>query len=85
MDPLHHLIRVSLPNYFRDLPIPDTFGGWFSLGIGDWLRLIPFGVTVGGLSYLSLQGLVNSPVIGPAIKASIVVELTMKIFFFLQK
>ena len=29
--------------------------GWFSLSVGDWARLIPFGVAVGGLSYLSLQ------------------------------
>jgi hypothetical protein len=29
--------------------------GWFSLGLRDWFRLIPFGVAVGGLSYLSIQ------------------------------
>ena len=29
--------------------------GWFQLGLGDWMRLIPFGVAVGGFSYLSLQ------------------------------
>ena len=28
---------------------------WFSLSLGDWARLVPFGVAVGGLSYLSVQ------------------------------
>ena len=38
------------------------------LSVGDWMRLIPFGVTVGGLSYLSLKGLANTPVVGPYIQ-----------------
>ena len=32
------------------------------------MRLIPFGATVGGLSYLSLKGLANTPVVGPYIQ-----------------
>ena len=39
--------------------------------VGDWMRLIPFGVTVGGLSYLSLKGLANTPVVGPYIQVKI--------------
>ena len=39
--------------------------------VGDWMRLIPFGVTVGGLSYLSLKGLANTPVVGPYIQVRI--------------
>ena len=104
------MIRVSLPNYFSNLPVPSSIGGWFSLSgkarnwvvlwqnylifcplhteigrklvkinaennlnpsqlsVGDWMRLIPFGATVGGLSYLSLKGLANTPVVGPYIQ-----------------
>ena len=36
-------------------PVAFQVLGWFSLSVGDWARLIPFGVAVGGLSYLSLQ------------------------------
>ena len=39
--------------------------------VGDWMRLIPFGATVGGLSYLSLKGLANTPVVGPYIQVKI--------------
>merc|ERR1712154_341353 len=68
MESVSNMIRVSLPNYFSNLPVPSSFGGWFSLSVGDWMRLIPFGVTVGGLSYLSLKGLANTPVVGPYIQ-----------------
>ncbi|XP_023339436.1 CDGSH iron-sulfur domain-containing protein 2 homolog [Eurytemora carolleeae] len=68
MQLVNHLVKDSLPNYLSSLPIPDTILGWFSLGVGDWMKLIPFGVAVGGLSYLSLQGLANTPVVGPHIK-----------------
>ena len=36
-------------------PMDDQVLGWFSLSVGDWARLVPFGVAVGGLSYLSIQ------------------------------
>ena len=55
MNAVSHLVKESLPNYLHNLPIPDSFFGWFSLGITDWVKLVPFGVAVGGLSYLSLQ------------------------------
>ena len=55
MNAVSHLVKESLPNYLHNLPIPDSFFGWFSLGITDWAKLVPFGVAVGGLSYLSLQ------------------------------
>ena len=50
-----HLVKESLPAYLHSLPLPDTVIGWFSLSLSDWARLVPFGVAVGGLSYLSLQ------------------------------
>merc|ERR1712079_335913 len=62
----------SIPSYLHSLPVPDSLLGWFSLSISDWARLVPFGVAVGGLSYLSLQGLVNAPGVGPAIKEKLI-------------
>lgn len=32
METLSNLVKVNLPNYFSNLPIPNTFGGWFRLG-----------------------------------------------------
>ena len=55
MNCVSHLVKESVPNYLHNLPIPDSFLGWFSLSVGDWARLVPFTVAVGGLSYLSLQ------------------------------
>ncbi len=70
MEALSSLVRVNLPNYLSNLPIPDSFGGWFSLGVSDWVRLIPFGAAVGGLSYLSLKGLTVAPGIGPVLQVA---------------
>jgi len=68
MQVISHIVKESLPNYLANLPIPDSIIGWLSLGVGDWMRLIPFGAAVGGLSYLSLQGLAQTPVVGPVIQ-----------------
>merc|ERR1712156_190066 len=68
MECISTAVRVSLPAYLKDLPIPNTFFGWFSLGIGDWARLLPFGVAVGGFSYLALQGLTKAPAVGPVLQ-----------------
>ena len=55
MNAVSHLVKESIPAYLHNLPVPDSLLGWFSLSISDWARLVPFGVAVGGLSYLSLQ------------------------------
>ncbi|KAJ9586653.1 hypothetical protein L9F63_019755 [Diploptera punctata] len=55
MEPISQLIRVSLPNYLSSLPIPDSIGGWFKLGVRDWASLIPFGAAVAGLTYMSYR------------------------------
>ncbi|GAB0092511.1 CDGSH iron-sulfur domain-containing protein 2 homolog [Sergentomyia squamirostris] len=47
----HGFVRESLPNYLSNLPIPDTFGGWFRLGFKDWLSLVPPTAIVAGLGY----------------------------------
>ena len=59
MNCVAHLVKETVPNYLHNLPLPDTLLGWFSLGVSDWAKLIPFGVAVGGLSYLSVQVLFN--------------------------
>ena len=78
MNAVSHLVKESLPNYLHNLPIPGSFFGWFSLGITDWVKLVPFGVAVGGLSYLSLQGLANTPVVGPVVKEKLAMLPGMK-------
>ncbi len=40
MESLSNVVRVHFPGYLRDLPVPKTVGGWFSLGLGDWARLV---------------------------------------------
>jgi hypothetical protein len=40
MESLSNVVRVHLPGYLRDLPVPNTFFGWFSLGLGDWAKLV---------------------------------------------
>lgn len=32
MESVSHLVKVSVPNYLADLPIPNSIGGWFRLG-----------------------------------------------------
>lgn len=32
MEALSSLVKVTLPNYLSNLPIPDSFTGWFKLG-----------------------------------------------------
>ncbi|KAL3276918.1 hypothetical protein HHI36_012286 [Cryptolaemus montrouzieri] len=47
------LIKVTLPNYLSNLPIPDTVGGWFKLGIKDWVALVPPFACLAGATYVS--------------------------------
>ncbi|KAK9880983.1 hypothetical protein WA026_014332 [Henosepilachna vigintioctopunctata] len=47
------LIKVTLPNYLSNLPIPDSVGGWFKLGIKDWVALVPPFAFVAGATYVS--------------------------------
>ena len=68
MSIVSHVVKVSLPDYLAGLPLPDSVLGWFGLSVGDWARLLPFGVVVGGISYLSLKGLCATPTVGPLIQ-----------------
>ncbi|XP_034116576.1 CDGSH iron-sulfur domain-containing protein 2 homolog [Drosophila sulfurigaster albostrigata] len=51
MEPISQLVKSTLPNYLSNLPIPDTFGGWFKLSFKDWLALVPPTAVVAGIGY----------------------------------
>ncbi|XP_011498081.1 PREDICTED: CDGSH iron-sulfur domain-containing protein 2 homolog [Ceratosolen solmsi marchali] len=53
MEPIAHLVKVSVPNYLSNLPIPDSIGGWFQLGVKDWFSLIPPTAVLVGIGYMS--------------------------------
>jgi len=53
MEALSGLVKVTLPNYLSNLPIPDSFTGWFKLGVRDWLCLVPPTAALAGLGYVS--------------------------------
>lgn len=53
MEPFSQVVKVTLPNYLSGLPIPDSFSGWFKLGVRDWVSLVPFGAAVAGITYMS--------------------------------
>ncbi|XP_043284725.1 CDGSH iron-sulfur domain-containing protein 2 homolog [Venturia canescens] len=53
MEPISHLVKVSIPNYLSGLPIPNSIGGWFRLGVKDWLSLIPPSALLAGVGYMS--------------------------------
>nr|CAH7751203.1 unnamed protein product [Callosobruchus chinensis] len=55
MQPLAHLVKVSLPEYLAGLPIPDTVGGWFRLGIKEWAALVPPTALLAGVTYMSYK------------------------------
>ncbi|XP_001603196.1 CDGSH iron-sulfur domain-containing protein 2 homolog [Nasonia vitripennis] len=55
MEPIAHLVKVSVPNYLAGLPIPDSIGGWFRLGVRDWFSLIPPTAALVGLGYMSYR------------------------------
>ncbi|XP_059056762.1 CDGSH iron-sulfur domain-containing protein 2 homolog [Achroia grisella] len=57
---ISNLVKNTIPNYLSSLPIPDTFGGWFQLGVRDWIALLPPTIAVGGISYVSYQTIKKS-------------------------
>ncbi|ENN79983.1 CDGSH iron-sulfur domain-containing protein 2 homolog [Dendroctonus ponderosae] len=51
MQLIAHLVKVSVPDYLANLPIPDSIGGWFRLGFKDWLSLVPPTALAAGVGY----------------------------------
>ncbi|KAL6446684.1 hypothetical protein ACFW04_001266 [Cataglyphis niger] len=80
MESVSHLIKVSVPNYLAGLPIPDSIGGWFRLGLRDWLVLLPPTALLTGLGYMSYRAF--CPHGRPAVSIScllIVTRMTVKV------
>ena len=48
---LGSLVKTTIPNYLSDLPIPDSFTGWFKLSLTDWIALIPPTAVIAGIGY----------------------------------
>jgi len=65
MQCLSNLIRETIPNYLRDLPVPDSFGGLFQLGFSDLLRLTPLIAVISGSTYYTVRYLRGEPEGGP--------------------
>ncbi|KAK2189214.1 hypothetical protein NP493_113g03000 [Ridgeia piscesae] len=55
MDSVSSLVKVSLPNYLRNLPIPQSLTGFFHLSASEWVSLIPFVGTVSFVIYASVK------------------------------
>ncbi|XP_051171344.1 CDGSH iron-sulfur domain-containing protein 2 homolog [Leptopilina boulardi] len=55
MESFSHLVKVSVPDYLAGLPIPNSIGGWFRLGVKDWLSLIPPTAMLAGIGYMSYK------------------------------
>ncbi|XP_017482550.1 PREDICTED: CDGSH iron-sulfur domain-containing protein 2 homolog [Rhagoletis zephyria] len=53
MQAVSSLVKNTIPDYLSNLPIPDTFTGWFKLSFKDWLALVPPTAAIAGLGYMS--------------------------------
>ncbi|CAK9824275.1 CDGSH iron-sulfur domain-containing protein 2 homolog [Anthophora retusa] len=81
MEPVSHLVKISIPNYLAGLPIPDSIGGWFRLGIRDWIALVPPTAILAGLGYMSYKAfcpLARGPVCKSCFQPCGRVNLTIK-------
>ena len=50
MEAFANVFKVSIPNYFANLPLPTSLAGATQLSIRDWLSLIP---AVGGFAFVA--------------------------------
>lgn len=42
MEAVHRLLKITVPNYFRSLPIPKSIDGFAKLTASDWIILLLF-------------------------------------------
>ncbi|XP_076459579.1 CDGSH iron-sulfur domain-containing protein 2 homolog B-like [Babylonia areolata] len=54
METISTLVRVSLPNYLQNVPIPNSIGGFAKLSSQEWLSLVPFVGTVSIIVYVTV-------------------------------
>ena len=50
MEMLANVVKVTIPNYFANLPLPSSLTGITQLSARDWLTLIP---AVGGFAFVA--------------------------------
>ncbi|KAL3876347.1 hypothetical protein ACJMK2_034206 [Sinanodonta woodiana] len=62
MEAISHFVRVSISEYFKNLPVPDSFVGFASLTATEWLTLLPFVGTLSLLIYVTVQAFKAKPV-----------------------
>jgi len=55
MEAISTLVKVSVPRYLQELPIPNTLGGFASLSVSDYLSLGLFTALTAGAVYASLH------------------------------
>ena len=60
MNVVHDFVRVSLPSYFKSIPIPKDFSGFGDLSWQEILRLVAFIVLFGLIVYSVFRSLVGS-------------------------
>jgi len=72
MEYVSNTITIALPSYLNNLPIPNSFLGWFKLGVTDWARLVPFTAAVAGVSWLGYQVLSPTSTLNMKAKSNIV-------------
>ncbi|XP_060589879.1 CDGSH iron-sulfur domain-containing protein 2 homolog B-like [Ruditapes philippinarum] len=61
MEVLSSLIRVTIPNYLRNVPVPTSIMGFARLSGSEWLQLLPFVGMLSLLSYVTYQAFRSKP------------------------
>ncbi|CAH0552780.1 unnamed protein product [Brassicogethes aeneus] len=49
------LVKETVPNYLSSLPIPNSVGGWFHLGVKEWMALVPPTAALAGFTYITYR------------------------------
>nr|CAB3231327.1 CDGSH iron-sulfur domain-containing protein 2 homolog A-like [Phallusia mammillata] len=55
MEVLSYLVRDTVPNYLKNVPIPRTFKGFLDLSVKDWAHLVSFSAVVGSAGYFAFK------------------------------
>nr|XP_004663047.1 CDGSH iron-sulfur domain-containing protein 2 isoform X1 [Jaculus jaculus] len=49
------IVKVQLPAYLKQLPLPESISGFARLTVSEWLRLLPFLGVLALLGYLAVR------------------------------
>lgn len=55
LDSVARIVKVQLPAYLKQLPLPDSITGFARLTVAEWLRLLPFLGVLALLGYLAVR------------------------------